>query len=323
MPTNVPPEYRKAEESFRAAKALDEKIERLEDMMSLLPKHKGTEHLFADLKRRMSQLRRQMEIAGKKTGGGFSPDIQHEGAAQIVLVGPPNSGKSAILKELTHAEPEIGDYPFTTQTLQPGMMPYLDIQLQMIDTPPVTSEYMPSHLLGLVRSADAVLLVADLDSETVLDDLEMVFSAFGHRHVRFVANTAQRDRDSIPARVIANKTDTPEAEQRLVLLREMMDSRLEVFPISCVRHSVTSLPNMLFHWLGIQRVYTKIPGKKADMDHPFTVFSGQTVDDVCLLVHKDFHENLKFARRWRGCDHPVTVSRGETVQDGDILELHI
>ena len=135
MPTNAGPEYKKAEEAFRAAKTTDEKIERLEDMMAVLPKHKGTDHLYADLKRRMSKLRRQLESTGKRNGPAL--DIVHEGAAQVILIGPPNSGKSSILAALTHAHPEIGEYPFTTNKSQPGMAPYRDIQIQIVDTPPV------------------------------------------------------------------------------------------------------------------------------------------------------------------------------------------
>ncbi|UCB47164.1 MAG: 50S ribosome-binding GTPase, partial [Spirochaetota bacterium] len=149
MPTNVPPEYKKAEEAFRKAKTTDEKIERLEDMIALLPKHKGTDHLYADLKRRMSTLRRQLETADKKARHDSFVDFTREGAAQIILIGPPNSGKSSLLKILTNAHPEIGDYPFTTNKMQPGMIPYEDIQIQLVDTPPVTSSYMPRHLLSL------------------------------------------------------------------------------------------------------------------------------------------------------------------------------
>jgi len=174
MPTNVTPEYRKAEEAFRAAKTTDEKIERLEDAISLLPKHKGTDHLYADLKRRLATLRRQLEVSDKKARRGSFVEFLREGAAQIILVGPPNSGKSSILKLLTNAHPEIGTYPFTTNRMQPGMIPYEDIQIQLVDTPPVTADFMPRHLLSLVRRADGVLLVADMSTDSLLDDIDAV-----------------------------------------------------------------------------------------------------------------------------------------------------
>jgi hypothetical protein len=324
MPTNVTPEYKKAEEAYREAKTLDEKIERLQEMISLLPKHKGTDHLYADLKRRLSKLKQEFESAGGRRGGGQALDFTREGAAQIVLIGPPNSGKSSILRGVTNAHPEVADYPFTTQKPLPGMVPYQDIQIQLVDTPAVTEDYMHMHLLGLVRSADAVLMVTDLSSDSLLDDVEMMIDAFRERHVEFVKDPNPDERDEELCRIIANKRDTKDALPRLNLLQEMIGDRLDILPLSCHDEQDTAaLPGMLFAWLGIVRVYSKIPGEKADLDHPFTVFQGGTVEDICFLVHKDFVQNLKFARLWRKSDKPITVSRHEPVEDGDILELHL
>jgi ribosome-interacting GTPase 1 len=324
MPTNVTPEYKKAEEAYREAKSLDEKVERLKDMISLLPKHKGTDHLYADLKRRLAKLKRELESSGGRKGGSKGLDFYREGAAQIILIGPPNSGKSSIMRAVTHARPEVGDYPFTTSRMIPGMVPYQDIQMQLIDTPPITGEYMHSQLLGLVRSTDAVLIVVDLANDSLLDDLEMLFSVFRNRHTSFARNRAPENRDKILSRIIANKIDTTDAHERLALLREMIGDRLEITPLSCLdEEDIGRMPQMLFRWLEIVRVYTKIPGKKPDMDHPYTVFRGGTVEDICALVHRDFTENLKFARLWRMSEAPITVSRHEPVEDGDILELHL
>jgi ribosome-interacting GTPase 1 len=323
MPTNVGPEYKKAEEAFRAAKTIDEKITRLEDMISLLPKHKGTDHLYADLKRRMSKLQKQQESSGRKGGGGPTLGFEKEGAAQVILVGAPNSGKSSILKAITNADPEVGEYPFSTHAMQPGMVQYEDIQIQLVDTPPVTPEFMPTHLLSVVRGAEAALLVVDLSADSLLDDLEAVFQAFDLRHVTFVGQQSD-DRDRIRCRILANKIDAPGAAERLDLLREMIGDRFLILPLSIRdREAADSLPRMLFEWLGIVRVYTKAPGKKPELEKPYTVFTGQTVGDICSLIHKDFLQNLRFARMWRGSDKPLTVSKHETVQDRDILELHI
>lgn len=324
MPTNVPPEYKKAEEAFRAAKTIDEKIERLEDMIALLPKHKGTDHLYADLKRRMSTLRKQLEASDKKSRHDSFVEFSREGAAQVILIGPPNSGKSSLLKMLTNAHPEIGNYPFTTVRMQPGMVSYKDIQIQLVDTPPVTAEFMPRHLLGIVRRADGVLLVADASSDTILDDMEAVINSFAQRHIEFVREKNRNDRDSVQCRVIANKIDAPQSESRIELMRDMIGGRLDIVPISCSRgDNISGLPEMLFNWLRIVRVYTKVPGEKADRGRPYTVFAGQTVSDICTLIHKDFLEKFRFAKLWRGREAPIIVSRYEPVQDGDILELHI
>jgi small GTP-binding protein len=323
MPTNAGPEYKKAEEAFRAAKTIDEKITRLEDMIALLPKHKGTDHLYADLKRRMSKLQKQQESSGRKSGGGPTLGFEKEGAAQVILVGAPNSGKSSLLNALTNATPDIGEYPFSTHAMQPGMVQYQDIQIQLVDTPPVTPEFMPTHLLSVVRGAEAALLVADLSVDSLLDDIETVFQAFELRHVTFVAQQ-EEDRDRIRCRIIANKIDAPGAEARLELLREVIEDRFQILPLSSRdSEAVNRLPRMLFEWLEIIRVYTKAPGKKPELEKPYTVFAGQTVGDICSLIHKDFLQSLRFARMWRGSDKPITVSKHETVQDRDILELHL
>jgi ribosome-interacting GTPase 1 len=324
MPTNVGPEYRKAEEAYRSASDIDEKIAHLEDMIALLPKHKGTEHLYADLKKRLSKLNHQLESGGKKAGRGGGPGFGREGAAQVVLLGPPNCGKSSILAALSNAHPEIGDYPFTTAQLQPGMALYQDIQIQLVDTPPVTADFLPRHLLGLLRAVDAALLVTDLSQDTLLEDLEVVIASFNSRHLRFVREREPDDHDAVLSRVLANKCDAPGSGLRLELLKEMLGDSLEVLPLSCAASgNVMELPEMLFRWLGIVRVYSKIPGKKPEINHPFCVFAGQTVEDVCALVHKDFTDRLRFARLWRGDHDPITVSRHEPVQDLDILELHL
>jgi ribosome-interacting GTPase 1 len=334
MPTNVTPEYRKAEEAFRAARTVDEKIARLEDMIALLPKHKGTDHLFADLKRRMAKLKAEQEASGKRAGRGGGPDFTREGAAQAVLLGPPNSGKSSILKALTHASPEIAEYPFTTQHLLPGMMAYQDIQIQLVDSPPVTAEFMPLHLPGLVRGADAALLVADLGSDALLDELEAVLRAFSLRQVRFVPEPdadggsqepgAAGAGDQVRALVLANKSDVAEAHERLELLRGLLGGRLEVQAVSARDpEGLKTLPELLFRWLRIVRVYTKSPGSKPDLERPYTVFAGQTVGDICARIHKDFAEKLRFARLWRGTAGPLTVSREQPLEDRDILELHL
>jgi len=325
MPTNVTPEYRKAEEAFRDARTLDEKISRLEDMIALLPKHKGTDHLFADLKRRLARLKDEQEAGGRKAGRGGGLDFEREGAAQVVLVGPPNAGKSSLLRALTHASPEVAEYPFTTQHLLPGMIGFEDIQIQLVDSPAVSAEFMPVHLLGVVRGADAVLLVADLSTDSLLEDLEAVLRAFELRKVSFARERgAGEEAERVRARILANKLDAPGAAERLELLREWAGAGLEVLPVSCLdRRGLPELPAGLFGWLRIVRVYTKHPGEKAELQKPYTLFAGETVGGLCGRIHKDFAERLAFARLWRGPAGPLTVSRDQVLQDRDLLELHL
>ncbi len=153
MPANLSPEYKNAEARLRAAKSPDERRAALEEMLATIPKHKGTEKMQADLKRRLARLRQEVE--SKSARAGHSYRIEPEGAVQLVLLGPPNGGKSSLLGALTRAEPAIGEWPFTTTRPQPGMMPYEDVQLQLIDLPPVTDEHMDPWLPDLVRGADA------------------------------------------------------------------------------------------------------------------------------------------------------------------------
>jgi ribosome-interacting GTPase 1 len=344
MPANVTPDYKRAEEAFRAAKTPDERIARLEDMITLLPKHKGTDHLYADLKRRLAKLREEAESGPGRHGGHAGPEIGREGAAQVVLVGPTGSGKSSILGALTHAAAEIGDWPFVTRTMQPGMAHFEDAPIQLVDSPAVAPGAMPVHLLGLARGADGLLMVIDLSRDSLLEDLETVTTLFAERHVRLVGERDDpRDRDAVRCLVVGNKTDAPGAADRLALLREAAGG-LEVVPCSCAPDArdrrplggwVADLPGVLFRWLRIVRVYTRTPGQHFKRTKPFTVFEGGTVGEVCALVHKDFAERLRFARLWRGpavaalaSPHggggdPLTVSRSEPVQDGDVLELHL
>ena len=324
MPTNVTPEYKRAEAAFREAKTLDEKVERLEDMISVLPKHKGTDHLLADLKKKLSRLRSQLEEGEKKSGRSRFAEITREGAAQVVLVGPPNSGKSSFVHALSNAHPEVAAYPFSTTVMTPGMVPYEDILIELVDTPPVTADYTHGRLLGLVRGADGVVIVADLSQDSLIEDTENIFRVFSDRHVEFVGERKMRTRDRIPAVVFANKIDAQSASDRLELLRDLIGGRLEIVQTAATgRDLEATVPRFLFNWLEIVRVYTKAPGEKAKLEKPYTLFAGGTVGDLCRLVHQDFYDKLHFAKLWRGEAGPLAVSKHEELLDKDIVELHM
>ena len=144
VPANLTPQYHDAEERFKAASTHDERLAAMREMIALLPKHKGTEKLFADLKKRLAKLETEVEHAAH---GGRHADpghVKREGAGQWVLLGEPNAGKSSLLAALTHAHPEIGEYPFTTRAPLPGMMPFEDVQVQLVDTPAVAAGHTPA-----------------------------------------------------------------------------------------------------------------------------------------------------------------------------------
>ena len=268
-------------------------------------------------------MRGQLEAGVKRSGTSSYSEITKEGAAQVVLVGPPNAGKSSLVRLLTHAHPQVGDYPFTTSAMIPGMVPYEDILIELVDTPPVTPDYCHGQLPGLIRAAEGMIILADLSSDSLLDELEAVLDAFASRHVSVKRKQERTSGDDVSTMVFAHKSDAPGAEPGFQLLREFAGDRFDIVRTSIKDPACASkVSSLLFEWLEIVRVYTKAPGRKAEIKKPFTVFRGDTVGDVCRLIHQDFYEKLRFAKLWRGEDNPKTVSKDEPVRDGDILELH-
>ena len=169
MPANLPPEAKAKLAKYSDAKTVEEKIRALEEFISAVPKHKGTENLLLWARRRLAELREELEAQKRRRRGGGGPRlfVEKAGAGQVVMVGPPNSGKSSLLARLTNAKPEIAPYPFTTQLPTPGMLQYEDVQIQLVDTPPVLLDQPDSpvnnRVAGLARNANAIMLVVGLD----------------------------------------------------------------------------------------------------------------------------------------------------------------
>jgi len=183
MPANVTPEYLAAEEEYRRARTPKEKLKALEKMLSLIPKHKGTEKMQMQIKRKISKTKEEMETRVRKSSRGPTFNVKKEGAAQIALVGLPNSGKSLILHQLTNADVTVDNYPFTTKMPTPGMMEYKDVQIQLVEIPAIIKDVSLGKGFGLqilsaIRAADAVALIIDLSlnpleqMKTILDELE-------------------------------------------------------------------------------------------------------------------------------------------------------
>src|SRR5215468_11195780 len=171
MPANLTPQYMEAEKRFKQAGSVEEKVAALEEMMATIPKHKGTEKLQADLKKKMSVLRKESEDH-KKGGRRESFVVEREGARQLALVGAPNSGKSQLLRTLTHATPEVAEYPYTTREPIPGMMRFENVGLQLVDLPAISPEYMEPWVPQIIQNADAVLWIVDLSDDDLLDRFE-------------------------------------------------------------------------------------------------------------------------------------------------------
>ncbi len=330
MPANLPPQYSKAEDQFRAATTPADRLEALRVMFRLLPKHKGTEKLQSDLKQKISRVRE--EIEGGKSGGkkaGHGHRVPREGAGQVVLVGAPNVGKSAILAALTNARPEVAPFPFTTRAPYPGIMAWEDVRLQLVDLPPISPDFLEPWVPGLVRSADAALLVVDLGSDDVADAAESVLTRLAENHAELVGELPYDVEDEtirhVKTLMVANKLDAEGADDRLEVLREWFGPRFPILPICTTRgQGLDDVRRATYDLLGVLRVYTKVPGKPADRSRPFTLPIGGTVLDLALEVHRDFEHSLKFARIWgTGVFEGQTVKRDHELHDADVVELHV
>lgn len=327
MPTNLPPEYFSAEERYKQASTPREKIERLEELISTIPKHKGTDKLRADLRRRLSRLKESAD-KGKRTGKHESTfHIEKEGAGRVILVGLPNVGKSSLLTRLTNASPAISEAPFTSWTPTPGMMEWEHVQIQLIDTPPLNREHMESEQFDLIRSADLLLLLVDLQSDAMqqLEDARDILLEHGIP-IRCQKNIDQisADKAHIPVLVVINKYDDPSFSEDVQLFHELSQCDWHTVTISSLSGNLLEeLKVQIFQELNIIRVYSKPPGKPPDHTAPFVLKKGSTVEELAGKVHKDFLNTLKSARVWgTGVHDGQQVARDHVLHDGDIVELH-
>lgn len=341
MPANLSPEYKAAESAFRKTREPQERLHALREMLRTIPKHKGTEHLQADIKARIKDLSEQLEAGPRKGGhGGPALAVRPEGAAQVALLGPPNAGKSSLHARLTGSTAQAGPYPFTTQYPEAGMLPFEDIHLQLVDLPPLGEEHPVPWLGNALHTADAALLVLDLAEPSDLDQLQSVQDLLAQQRVTLVerwpadaaeaaAEPSPADDDPfalrLPCLLLANKCDEvadPDAE--LQVLRELSGARWPMRAVSATTGvGLDDLGAWLFAQLGIVRVYTKLPGHAADRHRPFTLRRGQTVGDVARLVHGDVARSLRYARVWGpSAFDGQHVGPEHVVADGDVVELH-
>lgn len=323
MPANLTPQYYEAEEAFKKAVSVEEKIAALEEMLAVIPKHKGTEKMQADLKKRLSKYRQEgMKKAKTSRVDPFS--IERQGAGQVALLGFPNTGKSSFLAAMTRARPKVADYPFTTTIPLAGMMPYEDIFIQLVDTPPVTEDIIPAGLSGTLRNADILLVLVDAASDDCLEQLEFCLGFLKEKKI-VREDTAPGVRGVSPDRVmaLATKSDLPESADNMQIIKELGPGEIELLPVSNkTGQGLEDLRERIFKTLGVIRVYTKIPGKDPDMKTPFILKRGSTVLDLAETIHRDLPRLMKNARVWGSARYDgQSVMRDYVISDRDIVEI--
>jgi ribosome-interacting GTPase 1 len=291
-----------------------------------MPHHKGTDRLHAVLRQKIAKFSQEAErkLATARRAGFY---INREGAGQVMLVGSANSGKSQLLAALTEAIPDIAEYPFTTKTPVPGMMKFEDIQIQLVDTPPVGYKEVKVLLSNALRSADLIAIVIDLSLEPT-SQVEATLQ--GLREAR-IEPLADDGREMTPGNyprkmlIVGNKNEMVGSNENWERLRSQY---AEVFPLASISaregRGLEEFRRTIYEALNIIRVYTKSPGSKADLTDPMVLEKGSTLEQGAEALHKDFYQNLKYAVVWgSGKYDGQRVSKGHILQDGDIVEFHI
>ena len=330
MPANLTPEYRKAEEVYREAKTDEERLAALERMLAVIPKHKGTDHMQADLKRRIAKLRR----APTAKAGARQRDIFHVergGAGQVVLMGLPNCGKSALVGALSKAKVTVTDYPFGTHAPVPGMACHEDVPIQLVDMPPLTPESLMPGMMGAYRAADVILICVDLAADDALEQLDACLDVLDRRGIAPVGRQVERheyddeDRQLKSALVVGTKDDAQGGPETFALLRELYGDRLPMLSVSANSgRGLDVLTARLFETLDVIRVYSKEPGRPPDLAVPFVLARGSTIEDMARAVHRDFPDRLKYACVWGSAKFDgQQVSADHALADRDIVELHL
>jgi len=356
MPANLTQDYLNAEKRFKAARSSSERIEALEEMLRVIPKHKGTDHLCGDLRKKLSQLREEQRTAPKKSAKRADPGhVPPQGAGQVVLIGPPNAGKSALMKALTEAEPEVAPYPYTTRKPQPAMMRFEDAQVQLVDAPAMDENLYEPWMNTLVRNADLGLVVLDPHQPGVLTAIEELQELLTRARLAFdpawwgiekgEAGTAAEEEDpaadteldddallarlepgevELPILVAVNKMDHDNGQEEFAVLAELVGENWPLVDVSAESGlGLDRLRRAVFLGLRVIRVYSKPPGKPPSMNEPIILPLGATVRDMALLIHRELADKLRFARIWSERHYDgQRIAVDQALEDRDVIELN-
>lgn len=322
MPANLTPQYYEAEEAYKKATTIEEKIRALQEMLAVIPKHKGTDKLQGDIKKKISKLKKEIEQNSKGKKTGFDPfNIEKQGAGQVFVLGYPNCGKSAFVGALTNAKTNVQDFPFSTSQPVVGMIPFEEIYIQLIDTPPITEEGIPGNFSNALRHCDLILALVDLSSDSCVEQLQGIIDNLRKRNL-LVEKKSPKTFTLEEIIFIGTKSDHPQAYDNLQIIYDLIPNCPEILPISLYSEELKNFPKILYEKLDVVRIYTKAPGKKPDFERPYVLKKGSTVMDLALEIHKDIAANLKSARVWGSAKFPgQSVEHSYILADKDIVEL--
>ena len=345
MPVNAPIEYFKAEEKFRSAKTREEKIKALEEMIRLLPKHKGSENLLRDLRKRLAKLRAQKEV---KVTAKPKFIIKKEGAAQVCLVGFTNSGKSTILKSLTNAKVEIASHPFTTTEPKVGMMNYEDVQIQLVEIPSTFDK----DVMNIVRNCDGIVFLIDgtKDEKKQMEKLlemmrknkikinekpkkikiEKRSNGIEIRGKNFLKGSIEEVREILQVSGYRNCLLVLQEEVSIDDIMDSLDRSLvyknAIFIVTKVKElEPEKIKEKIWKLVKLVRVYVKPINKSKPEERPVTLPLNSTVKNLIKKLHReDLLKNFRFAKVWgKSVKHNFAkVGLDHVLADKDIVEIH-
>ena len=327
MPANLTPIYYSAEEKYKQAKDDHERLKALREMLAVIPKHKGTDKLQGDIKRKIAKIKEDTQQKKTKGPKRFSFHVDKEGAGQVAVVGPTNVGKTQLVNSLTNAAFEVGNYAFTTRIFQPAMMPYEDIQIQLVDFPPLSREHMENWVPSLIKNSDALLLVFDFSRDDLLDQIETSLELLQYYKIEIEDIKITHDDFrwfQVKSLIVANKMDISKSKDNLSIFKEVYGDRFPVFTTSAKdKTAIEELILKIVTLLNIVRIYSKRPGYEPEYNNPFVLSRGKTLLDVAKIVHHDFAKSLKYARVWgKNKFEGQRITKDYILEDKDVIELH-
>ncbi|MCK8604179.1 GTPase [Desulfoferrobacter suflitae] len=255
--------------------------------------------------------------------------VEREGAGQVVLVGAPNVGKSSLVASLTNAQPEIADFPHSTWKPTPGMMVFENIQFQLVDTPPISKDFVDSWMIDLLRRADMLMVVVDLHCGT-LQQLDDSLAILQELRIYAEGSPVPDGLTKTPffkkLLIVVNKMDTADDEEDFAVFLELSEITLPAIGLSAsTGRNLPALPRKIYELSDIIRIYTKAPGSKSsDRGVPFVLPQQSTLENLAAKIHKDFAAHLKYAKVWgQGVHDGQMVHRDYVLHDGDVVEIHL